>query len=228
VTDPLDWRDVPEVPASRSRRGEATRQRIIEAAADLFAERGIDGVELAEILAAADQHNASAIQYHFGSRTGLIVAVLQPRPEIRGPLEAARLDAIERLLIDGRPVTLGDAVEALVRPMFATLRSHAGRSWLRVAAQVLRKLPMENRTDTIGGASARLFALIASRMPEMPEPARRERLATATTLAVEMTANRAREIEAGVPHNLGDEDFQGEVRAMLVGLLGAPARVRER
>ena len=43
-----------------------------------------------------------------------------------------------------------------------------------------------------------------------------------------MCANRAREIEAGVPHNLGDEDFQAEVCAMLVGLLGAPARVPKR
>ena len=149
----FEWRDFRPVPEPRSRRGVATRQRIIEAAADLFAERGIDGVELGEILAAADQHNASAIQYHFGSRSGLIVAVVQPRPEIRGPLEAARLDAIERLLVEGRPATLEDAVEALVRPMFAILGSHPARSWVRVAVQIIRQLPVENRTDTVGGGS---------------------------------------------------------------------------
>lgn len=224
----FDWRDLPPVPAPRSRRGDATRQRIIEAAADLFADRGVDGVELGEILAASGQHNGSAIQYHFGSRDGLILAVIYPRSELRGPVDAARTEAIDRLLIDGRPVSLQDAVDALSRPTWSLLATRESRSFVRVAAQVLRELPVEQRIEPAGSVAPRILALIASRMPEMPEPVRRERLATAYTLQIEMFANRAREMEARIPHNLEDEDYQAEVVSMLVGLLSAPVRVRER
>jgi AcrR family transcriptional regulator len=49
---------------------------LIRAAERLFAERGSDGVSLREINAAAGATNASAIQYHFGGRRGLLRALL--------------------------------------------------------------------------------------------------------------------------------------------------------
>ena len=49
---------------------------LIRAAEDLFAERGSDGVSLREIISASGVSNASAIQYHFGDRRGLIRAIL--------------------------------------------------------------------------------------------------------------------------------------------------------
>ena len=54
----------------------ATREQLIAAAETLFAERGIEGVSLREINAAAGQRNASSIQYHFGNRDGLLAAVI--------------------------------------------------------------------------------------------------------------------------------------------------------
>uniref|UniRef100_UPI0035C6F61D TetR family transcriptional regulator n=5 Tax=Nocardia seriolae TaxID=37332 RepID=UPI0035C6F61D len=47
------------------------RERIILAAEQLIAERG-PAVPLRDIAAAAGQRNNSAIQYHFGSRDGLV------------------------------------------------------------------------------------------------------------------------------------------------------------
>ena len=220
----IDWHRVPIVPESRSARGRATRQRIIEAAADLFADRGVDGTEVAEILAAAGQRNASAIQYHFGSREGLIVAVVQPRTELLEPFFAERARMLDDLLLKGGTVTLEDAVEVLVRPTWILLESHAGRSYLRVAAQIVRALPVADRNLPGGTPTQRTVALIGARMPEMPEASRRERVATAFTLYVELIANRAREIELGLPHNLDADTFQSELCAMLVGLLSAPVR----
>ena len=49
---------------------------LIRAAERLFAERGSDQVSLREITAEAGATNASAVQYHFGDRRGLIRAVL--------------------------------------------------------------------------------------------------------------------------------------------------------
>ena len=144
---PIDWMAVREAtpPPKRTPRAEATRQRLILAAAEWFAERGIDGVHPAEILAHAGQRNVSAIQYHFGSWEGLIVAVLQPREDIRGPIEHERSSMLAAMDARDGAATLRDAVEALVRPSAAALATHDGRCFIRVAAQVVRALPLEDR-----------------------------------------------------------------------------------
>lgn len=53
--------------------------RLVLAAERLFALRGIDGVSLRQIAAAAGSSNNSAVHYHFGSKDGLIDAILRYR-----------------------------------------------------------------------------------------------------------------------------------------------------
>jgi AcrR family transcriptional regulator len=56
---------------------------LILAAERLFAERGIEGVSLRQVNQAANQKNTAAAHYHFGSRDGLVNAVLMHRlPEL--------------------------------------------------------------------------------------------------------------------------------------------------
>lgn len=52
---------------------------MLEAAERLFAERGLDAVSLRDVAVAAGQRNNSAVQYHFGSREGLLRAVFVNR-----------------------------------------------------------------------------------------------------------------------------------------------------
>src|SRR5262245_27829305 len=52
---------------------------LILAAERLFAERGIEAVALRHVNQAANQRNMSAAHYHFGSREGLVRAVLMYR-----------------------------------------------------------------------------------------------------------------------------------------------------
>jgi AcrR family transcriptional regulator len=54
----------------------ATRRALQQAGADLFPERGFDGVSV-EDLAARARVNKALISYHFGSKRGLYVAVLE-------------------------------------------------------------------------------------------------------------------------------------------------------
>ncbi|WP_287814631.1 CerR family C-terminal domain-containing protein [Pseudomonas sp.] len=54
-------------------RGEETRQRIIEAAVGLFAERGFEGASTRDIANAAGV-NAPALQYYFDNKEGVYVA----------------------------------------------------------------------------------------------------------------------------------------------------------
>ncbi len=54
------------------------RERLIKAAEKLFAEKGFNGVSVREITNAACTH-LSAVNYHFGSKEGLYLAVYQTR-----------------------------------------------------------------------------------------------------------------------------------------------------
>ncbi|MBB3048267.1 AcrR family transcriptional regulator [Litorivivens lipolytica] len=56
---------------------QATRDRLIEAAEQLFGSRSIDAVSISEITAAAGQKNRNALQYHFKNRSGLLQAIVE-------------------------------------------------------------------------------------------------------------------------------------------------------
>src|SRR5215470_8750592 len=60
-----------------ARRGEDTKQRLLDAAERLFAERGVDGVSLREVNAAAGERNNAALYYHFHDRDGLVRAIVE-------------------------------------------------------------------------------------------------------------------------------------------------------
>ncbi|MBB5075987.1 TetR family transcriptional regulator [Nonomuraea endophytica] len=63
-----------------------TRQRLLHAAAEAFAERGYDGTRVADIAAAAGVSNG-ALYAHFGSKADLLVAALR----MHGPRLLAEL-----------------------------------------------------------------------------------------------------------------------------------------
>lgn len=95
---------------------EGARTRILSAAARLFAERGMAGVGLREITAAAGT-NLAAVNYHFGSKEKLLEALFLRRAR---PITEARM----RLLAGcapgrGRPPMLEQVLEAFLRPAFS-------------------------------------------------------------------------------------------------------------
>src|ERR1700712_4314245 len=59
--------------------GETTRTLLMETAERLFADRGVGGVTMREIQDGAGQSNASVVAYHFGSKTGLVHALIEWR-----------------------------------------------------------------------------------------------------------------------------------------------------
>ncbi|MEV4184882.1 TetR family transcriptional regulator, partial [Streptosporangium canum] len=72
-----------------------TRERLIAAAEELFSTRGIGTVSLNEIVRAAGARNATALQYHFGDRAGLLRAVLDKHTRDVDERRHAMLDAYE-------------------------------------------------------------------------------------------------------------------------------------
>src|SRR5438876_5264982 len=56
---------------------ETTRQRIIEAAEVVFAEKGREAASVRDILRHADVKNIAAINYHFGDKDSLYIAAVK-------------------------------------------------------------------------------------------------------------------------------------------------------
>jgi AcrR family transcriptional regulator len=109
-------------PAKVDQRREAglrTRTRLLDAALDLLAERGEDGVSLREITRAADA-NVAAVSYHFGSLKALCDAAVEQALERY--LEAQQ-EAVGTL---GAGSSLEQAAEAFARPMVDAM-IHGGR-----------------------------------------------------------------------------------------------------
>lgn len=110
------------------------RARLVSAAEQLFAERGIDGVSLREITRTAGQKNATALQYHFGDRDGILRAIVAKHdPEIEERRHAL-LDEIEA----HEQRTLSELSAAYVRPLIPKLKpGDGGPAFLIIVAELM-------------------------------------------------------------------------------------------
>lgn len=108
------------------------RLTILRAAERSFAAEGIDGVSLRSINRVAGQGNASAVQYHFGSRAGLVQAVLDRHRATTDPIRHALLDQFEA----AGPLDARNLACALVLPLVTKLDDRdGGRDYLRIACE---------------------------------------------------------------------------------------------
>lgn len=103
--------------------------QMIVAAERLGAERGLAAMSLREVQAAAGQRNKSAAQYHFGSRDGLVEAVVATR---MGPINEARLEVLAEL---GPTPSVRDLVTALVDPLVDATIGRPPSHWARFLFQ---------------------------------------------------------------------------------------------
>ncbi len=91
---------------------EETRERLLNAAEQLFAEHGISGTTLRALTKAA-KVNLAAVHYHFGSKEGLLDAVVERRATAMNLERLRELDELERSAGEGAP-----EVEDILRAFF--------------------------------------------------------------------------------------------------------------
>lgn len=115
---------------ARPNRGNDTRERILEVAEKLFAERGIEAVSVRTILAKA-KVNVALAHRHFGGRDGLIAEVLG---RAVGPLNERRLLLLEEAEARGEQTTIQDVLRALFAPSIRWLFEQPERA--RLLAQL--------------------------------------------------------------------------------------------
>lgn len=197
--------------------GPETREKLIRAAEQVFAAQGVDGAQLRDIVALAGQSNPSAVQYHFGSRAGLLDAVMAGRQgrteQVLGPLLAEAPDEPHEL------------IGALVAAEASELRTERGRRCLRISAQLSHESGVRTRTPhpTLDGTVYwRLIERIEACLTGLPEPLRLERLDLALTVVGAAMADRARQYLDGTEPLTREALFLADLVQTTTALLQAP------
>lgn len=127
------------------RNAEATRERILDAAEQLFAKRGFEGVTVRQIMSNAGADVALAY-YHFKSKRDLFDAVLLRRAKTLNELRLAALEQVEDRHKDDPP-SVEEIIDAFTRPLLEVLeeRPDEWRDYMALVAQV-------NNSPEWGGA----------------------------------------------------------------------------
>ncbi|RKY16350.1 MAG: TetR/AcrR family transcriptional regulator [Planctomycetota bacterium] len=180
------------MPQSPSPAPESTAERLLDAAEELFAEQGIAPVSLRAITARAGA-NLAAVNYHFGSRDGLVRAVLARRVQ---PINAARLlalDAVEAEAAaaaeangklnrkanenadgdgDGGALPLAGVLRAFLAPALEQGRGQGRPIFVLVArAQMSADRTVQQQfVSQFDDVAARFGAALARALPGVPQP----------------------------------------------------------
>jgi AcrR family transcriptional regulator len=167
------------------------RARLILTAEALFARSGIDGASLREIAAAAGQRNHNAVQYHFGSREGLVQAIFSARMQ---QMEPARAAMLETLAESNRLGDVRGLIEVVFLPQLELDDPDGSHSYAGFLSQFL----LRNSRDRFGdfGADlpphiARTLSLLREALAFLPEAAAQRRLLTACFMFLNMLAGQA-------------------------------------
>jgi AcrR family transcriptional regulator len=94
-------------------RGNTTRDQIKLSARRLFAQRGIDGVTVRDIVAASAQKNSGSLHYYFRTKDALVKELIVDTAKTIDDRRNATLDQMEAL---GGPQSLRQVLEVLVLP----------------------------------------------------------------------------------------------------------------
>jgi len=96
-----------------------TRDRILDAAEELFAHRGYEGVSVRQIMSQAGA-DVSLAYYHFKSKRDLFDQVMLRKAETLNALRLKALEALERRHADDAP-TIEEIIGAFTKPLLELL-----------------------------------------------------------------------------------------------------------
>jgi len=142
-----------------------TKEKILDAAEELFADRGFASTSLREITTEADV-NLAAVNYHFGSKLDLLRAVFARRI---GPVNAERLERLDAL----EDPDVEEVLRAFVAPLFKRLRE-PGSGWAKFMQLVGRTHSDTNDEiracliEQIRVIAARFAGAMQTALPELP------------------------------------------------------------
>ncbi|MCV7174337.1 TetR/AcrR family transcriptional regulator [Mycolicibacterium sphagni] len=206
----------------RTDRSSVTRDALLVAAEQLFAEHGMHGVSNRQISEAAGQGNNAAACYHFGSRADLLRAI-----EAR---HRAAIDEIRRRKLGDIPSTpqLRDWIGVLVYPLTEHLEAlGTATSYARFAAQVMADPTSRDLVGSDAMTSELMLKTVRGINRSLPERPRRVRVARwmmARNLLMHTCAEVEGELADGRPSVSSSWSVVAEeLITALAGLWEAPA-----
>lgn len=97
-----------------------TKKRMLEVASALLAKHGFDGVSVRDVTHAA-KVNVAAVNYHFGSRDGLMARVMEEALRYFNEERMARLEGLEKRFA-GKSAPLEEVLEAWLKPLVSAVQ----------------------------------------------------------------------------------------------------------
>jgi len=150
--------------------------KLIETAQRLFGLHGLEGISLRQISKAAGSGNNYAVQYHFGSLSGLIRAIQERNlPE----LDRIRTRMLAEAEEQGRMGDIRTLIDILYRPLVDHVDSEGERVHARFALAMFRSpqgLSLMGDTRHLMPVSQRVLDLLYLTIPHIPPALVRERL----------------------------------------------------
>ena len=144
-----------------------TKDRILGAAEELFAQHGFSGTSLRQVTSRADV-NIAAVNYHFGSKDALIEAVFRRRLD---PMNLARMAALDEL--EARAPAPEAIIRAFIGPSLRMIEDAkgGGRNFIRLLGRTYTE-PAKTVRALIGQMYAptmqRYKSALERALPHMP------------------------------------------------------------
>jgi AcrR family transcriptional regulator len=164
----------------------STKEQILVVAERMIADRGVDGVSMRQIAAAAGSGNNSAVLYHFGSKEKLVEAVFEHRlPALRArraELIAERAPGDLRGWLECQIIAVleqSDGPDSNYLSFVASLSQHGGEAF--------QHLPKRFAKD-----QREYEEQVRACLTELEEPLRTHRFGQFMDLTVHTAANRER------------------------------------
>ncbi len=150
--------------------GTDTKTRLVRVAERMFAEDGFDGVSLRQLTAAAGV-NLAAVNYHFGSKEGLLAAIFESRCR---PMNDERMRCLETCIeADGKPPLLEQIIAAFIGPaLIATTDAAGGATFTRLRAMLAvehNELARRLIAKHFDATSRRFVAALAHCLPHLSQ-----------------------------------------------------------
>jgi AcrR family transcriptional regulator len=203
------------------------KQALLDAAAVLMDERGVDNVTLQDIGQASGHRNRSAVQYHFGSREAVIRAVIGRNMD---PVDAERNLLLDHLESTGTALTTRGVLEVLVLPLTRHLRTPEGRRYFRIGAQLInhpRFMTDARDAITVNTSITRCAAYLLPSLDHLPVPIAVERTSQVTSFIIRACGDQSRLMDSDPPARpvLSVEDFTVNLVDTIMAIVQAPTSV---
>jgi AcrR family transcriptional regulator len=194
-------------------RGNETRARIKVAAQRLFAQRGIDGVSVRDIVAEAGQRNNGSLNYYFRTKEALVLELIVEGGRL---IDESRNEFLDRLEAAGGPHSTREVIEALVFPAIGLAEADSEEgTYIRFITmlemnhrKLFRELADKKSSKAWNSGYRRCLKHLARLMPNAPPSLLNQRLVfLGLFLNASLSVREAALEQARQPHHFWGQSY---------------------